>query len=397
MRRFEVDLLQTLLFEKLSCIHKARLQCFWGAVLGLLLGGRLWLTALGRSLPTSALPKHRIKTVDRLLGNVHLHGEAALIYAACAQIVLRRAVVPLIAVDWTEHGTLCTLSAAVIYDKRAVPIYNEVHPRKKLGNERIQHAFLNTLRRILPAEVTPIIVTDAGFQRPWLDAVTEMNWFFVSRIRNKTLFFDGKSWRPTQSLYPSATSKPRSLGVVQLRRERPAAVRLVLFKKPLKGRTNMNKRGQRSRRTEIRKCRQRNRDPWLLAASPTLPWTPRQIVDLYGARFQIEQTFRDKKNARFGWAAAWSRAQKPARLAVLYLIATVAKIACELIGIIAEKQGLQRQFQANTERRRRVLSRFTLAQFVVLAPDLIRPHRYDVHDALKEFQQDVAAPLLAKV
>ena len=62
---------------KKSCpwIHVARVGVLVKVVEGLLGGGRLALTHLGRSLQSKAYVKHNIKCVDRLLGNEHLHRE----------------------------------------------------------------------------------------------------------------------------------------------------------------------------------------------------------------------------------------------------------------------------------------------------------------------------------
>ena len=71
----EIRLLHKWLRDACPSIHKARLSALVKVVQGLLTGGRLTLTALGRQLPTSAFVKHNIKCVDRLLGNVQLAQE----------------------------------------------------------------------------------------------------------------------------------------------------------------------------------------------------------------------------------------------------------------------------------------------------------------------------------
>lgn len=398
MQRFGLAVLQSRLDRKLDGIHLARRRAVWEAVAGLLGGGLLWLTALGRSLHANTSLKHRIKAIDRLLGNKHLHREVGSFYAALATLLVRKEASPWIAVDWTEHGKVCTLSAALIHGTRALPLYNEAHPRKRLGNDLVQRRFLRALKKVLGPNVRPIIVTDAGFQRPWFDAVHAMGWHFVGRIRNKTKCRKKTGeWVSTKSFYAAATSKPRCLGVVELRREKPAPVRLVLFKKKLKGRTNLNKRGKRSARTDVRKCARRTQEPWLLAVSPTLAMSARRIVDIYSARFQIEQSFRDGKSIRFGWASKQAMTKHPTRLAVLYLIGTIGRFASELIGIAAEKMSLQRGLQANTERSRRVLSRFNLARLVLaeLPSKTIRPN--NILEALRVLRDDIARPAITSV
>ena len=74
------------------------------AVLAVIVGGKLSLTALGRALPAETADKHRIKAIDRLLGNRLLHRETALFYRALAPWLLRKTRNPVIAVDWTGVG-----------------------------------------------------------------------------------------------------------------------------------------------------------------------------------------------------------------------------------------------------------------------------------------------------
>jgi hypothetical protein len=92
---------------------------------GLLTGGRLTLTALGRQLQTAAFVKHNLKGVDRLLGNVHLQHERVTIYRAVARWVLASTPRPVLLVDWSDcepgHKHLM-LKAAVPLSGRALSI-----------------------------------------------------------------------------------------------------------------------------------------------------------------------------------------------------------------------------------------------------------------------------------
>jgi len=56
-----------------------------------------------------------------------------------------------------------TMKSALPTDGRALTVYAEVHPLKKVGNATVQKHFLRKLHAILPTECRPIIVTDAGF------------------------------------------------------------------------------------------------------------------------------------------------------------------------------------------------------------------------------------------
>ena len=87
---------------------------------------------------------------------------------------------------------------------------------------------------------------------------------------------------------------------------------------------------------------------------------------------QIEETFRDTKNHRFGWSLGDVRLSTPERTAVLLTLAALAFLVVTLIGMAAERRGEHRAYQANTERRR-VLS------FLVLAAAILRRNALDLY------------------
>ncbi|HEX5515817.1 MAG TPA: IS4 family transposase, partial [Gammaproteobacteria bacterium] len=53
-------------------MHARRRQVLLAAVAALLQHPQLSISALGRALKSGAKPKHRIKRIDRLIGNPHL-------------------------------------------------------------------------------------------------------------------------------------------------------------------------------------------------------------------------------------------------------------------------------------------------------------------------------------
>ena len=79
---------------------------------------------------------------------------------------------------------------------------------------------------------------------------------------------------------------------------------------------------------------------------------------------QIEETFRDAKNHRFGWSLGSVRLSTPARAAVLLALASLAYLVITLIGMAVERSGRHRAYQANTEKKR-VLSFLVLAMAVL--------------------------------
>ena len=116
--------------------------------------------------------------------------------------------------------------------------------------------------------------------------------------------------------------------------------------------------------------RQAALDPWLLATSMS-DGDAASIVGIYARRMQIEETFRDAKNHRFGWSLGDVRLSTPQRMAVLLTLAALAFLVVTLIGMAAEQRGTHRAYQANTEKRR-VLS------FLVLAAAILRRNSLDL-------------------
>ena len=128
--------------------------------------------------------------------------------------------------------------------------------------------------------------------------------------------------------------------------------RLVLVHKPRKSRKLPPPTTK-----EEREYRKSCRDPWLLATSMTDP--PAEVVATYARRMQIEETFRDAKNHRFGWSFRTARSSCRERIATLLMIGALAMYAVTIIGFAAERLGAQAAYRANTVARR-VLSFFVL-------------------------------------
>jgi hypothetical protein len=344
-----------------AVVHKARVAAVTKVVEGITHGGRLAPATIGRNLPGSARPKHGIKCVDRLLGNPHLARELPYFLLAIAHHLLRGCARPVVLVDWTQAaGTHVALVAAVPIGGRALPIYLEVHRLKKLSNAAVEKRFLCLLRAILPTECRPIIVSDAGFKGPFFEAVVEQGWDFLGRVRGTTKAISGDGQVVAkEEFYARASTTPAELGHFGLFVNQRIPCRLVVVRK----RRRPGPKPPPPRCKEEREMRQAALDPWLLATSLT-DGDAAYIVSLYAKRMQIEETFRDAKNHRFGWALGDVRLSSPQRAATLLVLAALALTVMTLIGMSAERCGDHRRYQANTERRR-VLSFFVLAGLIL--------------------------------
>jgi hypothetical protein len=364
-------IVQQLLRTRCPYIHAARLTVILAVVAAAVRGRRLTLSELGRALIGPARTKHSIKRVDRLLGNRHLAAERFALYQALARRLVGTRSEPLIVVDWTDLSAdrrWQLLRAATPIGGRCLTLYEEVHPLTRFGNPRVHRAFLAQLKALLPAGVKPILVTDAGFRAPWFKSVNRLGWHWIGRIRNRTYVRPqgAATWIGCKHLYRQARPRPQVLGAFEVVRSNPVTCHLYLIKRPKKHRIHKSVFGQRLHGNQSLKQARAQREPWLLAASPSLGHLKAaHIINHFATRMQIEEAFRDLKCARYGLGFELNRSRSRERLASLLLIALLSFFVLWLIGSQALARGLQFHYQSNTRRTRPVLSVFSLAAQLV--------------------------------
>jgi len=345
--------------KSLNFLHKTQLKTMWFAVESLLRGGRLSLTALGREAINKTYAKHNIKRIDRFLGNIRFWVQLPELYRAITTKVLKNTLRPIILVDWTQvcEG-MHAIVAAVPCQGRAQVIYSEVYPERLHGKPKIEKGFLKRLINIVPSYCKPVLITDAGFRSPWFDDVKKIGWDYVGRVRNNVhIKLKHGRWVPIKLIFKKATTKARDLGLGNLAKSKKAIHRFVLVKMKSRGRhsrTNCNKDKNYSASAK---------EPWLLATSLII--SANKIGHLYSLRMQIEETFRDQKNTRFGWSLRHVRSKSENRLEVLLFVAALANLVVVIVGMIAEEAKLHLKYQANTIKKRRVLSWFVLGKLII--------------------------------
>ena len=352
-----ISLLHKLSERSLSDVHRRRRKAVWCVVGSLLRCQRLWLTALGRGIGGEVKEKHSIKRVDRLLGNQALGWERRRWYRWMSALLLRDVRQPVISVDWSnadERQELYILRAALTLEGRALTLYEEIH--RRYAHPEVHRRFIERLAKMLPRDSQPIIVTDAGFRGPWFELIESMGWHYVGRVLNRDYVRAPQStqWTSNKTLYAQATHRPKSCGPMWVARSKPWFTRLYVYKGPAKGRVKRTRKGHRATARHTHQSQTRGREPWLLASN--LPENARRVVNLYRTRMQIEQTFRDLKAPRHGYAFRQNMGRNPERVANLLLLAALAMLATWLVGLYGVAHHLHHALQANTERRRRVLS-----------------------------------------
>jgi len=352
-------------------IHQKRLTILVNATQALLAGQRLSLTQLGRCLQSKAKVKHNIKRIDRLLGNPHLHHERHEIYGFICQELLKGNTQPLIIVDWSDLTTerdYHLLRASVPVGGRALTLYEESHPEKVIANPQIHQRFLRTLKHLLPDDCQPIVITDAGFRNTWFKQVIALGWDYVGRVRNRDMLKPShkNAWKRCKTLYNEATSKARYLGEYTVVRTNPIDTHLYLIKQKPKGRHRNNQDGSRTTRGQSEKMAKRQKEPWLITTSLYgAQHKAKKVVNLYKTRMQIEEAFCDTKSHRVGFSLSESLIRNQQRLNILLLIGVLATFISWLMGIHAELKQWHRQYQSNSNKKRRVLSTFFIGCQVI--------------------------------
>ena len=354
------QVVQKCLSGALGGMHALRRRVLLCAVEAVIAGRRLTLMDLARSWPGAERVRAPLKALDRLLGNGHLHAEREHIYKAMARWLVRNRQ-PVIVIDWSDlkqDGRWYLLRAAIPVGGRTLPILDMVFPAGQQGSPKAEKQFLKRLAHVLPDGVCPVLVTDAGFRGPWFRAVEAMDWQWLGRLRNTTYLKPAEvpdepsQWVPCKAMYGLAARVPRDFGHMEIARSQPLTAHVVLHAKPPKGRKHRNRQGVPARNSNSRKNAQREREPWLLIASPSLALSARQLVALYARRMQIELSFRDLKSHRYGQAFEDSLTRKGPRIEVLLLLSALAAFATWLVGMACQASGIDQWLTPFRSKRR---------------------------------------------
>ena len=326
----------------------------------------LSIFGLGRHLPRSANVKHNIKCIDRLFGNKNLQAKKHVFYKGITEFLLKNNNRPLIIVDWsglTRCGKYHFLRASIPTEGRALTLYECAYPLSEYMKQKTHREFLTTLHTFLPPKCKPIMVTDAGFRNTWFSLVLSFGWDFIGRARNLTQYhFEGKkSWKSLKNLYGKATPHATYAGEIVLAKKNPLGCHAYLMRQQKRYRIKKNLVGKKIQCSGSLKHAKRENEPWLIVSSlAPNKCSALKIMQCYKKRMQIEEAFRDLKNTRNGFSLRQCRSYQVGRLNIALLIAALAAFALWVIGTAARQKQMHYSFQANTEKRRNVLSTFTI-------------------------------------
>ena len=363
-------------------IHKTRLNTLFTFVHSGLKDQRLTVTYLGRGLKglSKTDKKHDIKRADRLCGNALLQSERIDFYKYMTETLIVNEPHSLLIVDWSPingNEIFQLLRVSIPMGGRALTIYEKTYKESELNTRAAHQALLNAIKYCLPEGCRPIILADAIFKTPWFKAIESMGWYWVCRVRgNVQLSIDGENWQKSSKWFASANSKAATLGEIYFSKTTKHPCIATLYKGRKKGRIKKKLRGGKSQCSTDKYQEKKAKEPWLLISCLPQKWdkNPKKVMKLYATRMQIEEAFRDTKNAKLGVSLEFANSRSPERFDILLLIGALILYILWRIGFAAEQLNYHHSLQANTEKSRRVLSH------IYLGREAVNDLRYEVDD-----------------
>lgn len=319
-------------------LHPKQVDSLAHSVVGAIHADTASITAIGRAAARAreVSEKHSIKQVDRLMANSKVDVVEVMRQVVPVLIAGRSRIV--VAVDWTEFASNghSTVAVSMITEHgRATPLMWMTVASKKLKNRRSQFEdrVLWRLRLAVPEHVQVTVLADRGFADTGLfwTLREKMRFDYVIRFKAGTFVesVDGEA-RPAGEWVPSNGQAKRLLQPLMTRKRRAVPAVVCVKRAGMK-------------------------ESWCLVTSLT-DHTAEDVVQLYGRRFDIEHTFRDQKDWRFGLALDHMTLGTPDRRDRMLLVLALATMFSVIVGAAGEKLGLDRTLRANTETRKRTHS-----------------------------------------
>lgn len=313
-------------------LHDKRCRSVAYGVLGVIYGDELTVAGVGRGLARARgkSPKHCIKQVDRLLSNEDVSMD--IFFAGWVPWLIGDRDSVVAALDWTEHAHDSQSTVAlylITRHGRATPmIWKTVDSGSLKDNRnRYEDELLAAFTHDIPPDLKVTILADRGFgDVAFYDLLEDLGFDYVVRFRSciEVRLRNGTVFTAADLVAPNGRAK--SYPNVELTAQRRKTPALVTVRAD------------------------RMKDAWCLATSLKKP--AQQVVELYGRRFTIEETFRDTKDAHFGLGLSKTHIGNPMRRDRLLMLAAMAHALLTLLGRAGESMGLDRQLRANTVKRR---------------------------------------------
>jgi hypothetical protein len=288
---------------------------------------------IGKSLAQARglLPKHAVKQVDRLLSNPRI--EAWDVFATWVPEMVGPRTDIVVAMDWTDFdadGQATLALKLVTRHGRATPLIWLSVLKDELSNARndYEDVCLRRLAEVLPDDVKVTILADRGFADTKLFGfLDELGFDYVIRLKgNTTVSAADGTTRPAAEWvgHGGRARKLRDAAVTAA--QCPVGAIVCVHAKDMK-------------------------EPWCLVTGTSAATAP-QIVTLYSKRWNVEPSFRDTKDLRFGLGLSSARISDPQRRDRLLLLNAFAVVLLTLLGAAGESLGMDRHLKSNTVKTR---------------------------------------------
>jgi hypothetical protein len=315
-------------------LHAKRVYSLANATLGAMTSASLAVHAIGQGLALARglHTKHAVKQVDRLLSNRGIDPWA--LAEHWVPYVLAERAAAVVALDWTDFdadGQTSIVASLVTGQGRAIPLVWRTVAKATLKDARNDHedAVLKRLREVLPEGVAVTVVADRGFgdQKLYRFLSEELGFGYVIRFRGVIYVTDAAGMTKAAADWVGRGGKARTLRGAAVTAERyPVATVVCVHDKAMA-------------------------EPWCLAASDPEA-SAATLIGYYARRWEIETSFRDSKNLRFGMGLGLARVKEPERRDRLWLLGALAMVLLTLLGMAGESLGYDRMLKANTVKRR---------------------------------------------
>ena len=227
----------------------------------------------------------------------------------------------ILATDWTELGKYRALVTVLLTKSRSIPIFWTVVPWAT-GMIETETSHFKALSALLPVGIEYVILADRGFGNVRvIRTLRSTPLKFVLRTKAVSIRRPGTSSYSRLREIGCPRSVLQDFGQVEFTIRNPVTIRLVRF----------HDVGQRA--------------PWILVTDLKAPAIT--IVRLYGRRFQIEQTFRDLKDTRYGMHLGGYTMGHSTRLQGMIGAGVFAYLMLTLIGLHAQKRLWDKDYQSN--------------------------------------------------
>lgn len=321
--------------QNLQAVRLSRRKTLAHVVAGAMKMKGVGVLALGRAMDGPVEAKHRIKRVDRFLGNEEV--ELLEISETLFNVLRGSETHPIILVDWTDRQAFEQLVFSITKDGRSMPflaftIESTRFEAESEGRKIVtEHEALRQFHAMCPPNVQPIIVADRGFgNERWIRQIAKWGWCFVQRLSKQHYVETEQHIGTLPELGIRKGYRPKDWGW---------------------GTMGDNNEEGKTRLRLVTVYDREADEPWYLITNIE-DTEPASIVRLYKKRMWTEAMFRDLKNRKWGLGLDSVRLTTVQRTATHFMIVILAYLLLCAFGAFAEVQNFGEGLKANTVNKR---------------------------------------------